>query len=374
MKPLNSQTMLHLLGACLMTFSLVACASQESLAGAGEACSTSSDCDGALRCKTKVCMTPEDAAWAGLDKFSFFVASQAAMVKLSGHKYGFGGDLRFGETGPGAGLRGADKICQTIAETSMPGSSVKQWRAFLSVKADENGKQVDAIDRIGEGPWYDRVGRVVALKKADLVTTWHRIPTADPAIADDLPNEWGIPNHQPDPNLPPVENHHTLTGTSRFGKLYPDLGIYNPAVQAECIKTKKDSPETYVALLVKEGFDEDYAKKEMVETNEFCAWWARTWHAYNLGEKSDYRSSTCNDWTTSDGDPANGLPRIGMSWPRAEDAKQRFIGHWINVGRSPGCGRGGQAFDVNWDAGHASVGARGGYGGIYCFAVQEVKQ
>src|SRR5690242_11683854 len=51
-----------------------------------------------------------------LDKFSFFVTSLAAMQALSGSQAGFGGDLRYGETGPGAGLRGADKICAAIAE------------------------------------------------------------------------------------------------------------------------------------------------------------------------------------------------------------------------------------------------------------------
>ena len=60
--------------------------------------------------------------------FSFFVTSLAAMQELSGSPDGFGGDLRFGETGPGAGLRGADKICRAIAEKSMPGAAAKQWR------------------------------------------------------------------------------------------------------------------------------------------------------------------------------------------------------------------------------------------------------
>ena len=86
-----------------------------------------------------------------LPHFSFFVTSLKAVQDLSGSEDGFGGDLRFGETGPGAGLRGADKICATIAERSMPGSSAKQWRAFLSVTADENGQPLNAIDRIGEG-------------------------------------------------------------------------------------------------------------------------------------------------------------------------------------------------------------------------------
>jgi hypothetical protein len=101
---------------------------------------------------------------------------------------------------------------------SMPGASTKQWRAFLSVSADENGQPVNAIDRIGNGPWYDRLGRLLAPTKADLLHT--RPENGDPAIRDDLPNEEGIPNHQPDPNQPPVDNHHMLTGTDEQGRLY----------------------------------------------------------------------------------------------------------------------------------------------------------
>lgn len=155
---------------------------------------------------------------AALEKFSFFVTSLKAMQKLSNNQLGFGGDLRFGETGPGAGLRGADKICNAVAEMSMPGSSAKQWRAFLSVSAGEDGKQVNAIDRIGEGPWYDRLGRVVANTKADLLHD--RPASADPAIKDDLPNENGIPNMQPDPTKPPEDNHHTITGSTTMGTLF----------------------------------------------------------------------------------------------------------------------------------------------------------
>ena len=153
-----------------------------------------------------------------LEPFSFFVTSLKAMQELSDDPLGFGGDLRFGEVGPGAGLRGADKICAAIAESSMPGSSVKEWRAFLSVTADAEGKQVNAIDRIGEGPWYDRLGRLVAMTRADLV---HDRPLgADPAIVNDLPNEWGIPNRRPDPNLPEEDNHHMLTGSTMQGTLF----------------------------------------------------------------------------------------------------------------------------------------------------------
>lgn len=154
---------------------------------------------------------------ASLDKFSFFVTSLKALQELSGSALGFGGDLRFGESGPGAGLRGADNICSAIAEMSMPGSSQKQWRAFLSISKDEKGMQVNAIDRIGEGPWYDRLGRVVSNNKADLLND--RPASADPQIIDDLPNENGIPNKRPDPNLPEEDNHHMLTGSNKQGML-----------------------------------------------------------------------------------------------------------------------------------------------------------
>jgi hypothetical protein len=43
---------------------------------------------------------------------------------------------------------------------------------------------------------------------------------ADPAIINDLPNEDGIPNQQPDPSQSPVNNHHVLTGSDTSGKLY----------------------------------------------------------------------------------------------------------------------------------------------------------
>lgn len=153
-----------------------------------------------------------------LPHFSFFVTSLKALQELSGSQNGFGGDFRFGKTGPGAGLRGADSICSCIAERSMAGSSVKQWRAFLSVAADANGKQVNAINRIGNGPWYDRQGRVLGLTRADLLNT--RPANADPAIANDLPNEDGVPNHRPDPTQPQVDNHHFVTGSTTTGTLY----------------------------------------------------------------------------------------------------------------------------------------------------------
>jgi hypothetical protein len=159
--------------------------------------------------------TPVDAATGSLPKFSFFVTSLNAMRALSKSQNGFGGDLRYGQAD---GLSGADKICTEIAESSMPGSGAKQWRAFLSVTKGPSGTAVNAADRIGPGPWYDRLGRVVGTTLASILQD--RPAGADAAIKEDLPNESGTPNHRPDPTQPEADNHHVLTGSDAKGVLY----------------------------------------------------------------------------------------------------------------------------------------------------------
>jgi hypothetical protein len=163
------------------------------------------------------CVSASPKAPSG-EKFSFFVTSYAALQRLSGSQDGFGGDLRFGETGPGAGLRGADRICAAIAETSMPGAGTKPWRAFLSASDDGAGHPVNAIDRIGQGPWYDRLGRLFGNTVAEIQAA--RPAAADSAIQNDFPNEEGTPNHQPDPTQGAVDNHDMLTGSDESGHFY----------------------------------------------------------------------------------------------------------------------------------------------------------
>jgi len=150
-----------------------------------------------------------------LPRFSFFVTSLASLRKLSGNDKGFGGDLRFGKSD---GLSGADEICRQVAEMGMPGAGQKTWRAFLSVTAGPAGTPVNAIDRVGEGPWYDRMGRLVAMTKADLAQNRPRGAAAP--IINDLPNENGLPNGYPVPGQPRVDNHHTLTGSKGDGTLF----------------------------------------------------------------------------------------------------------------------------------------------------------
>jgi hypothetical protein len=228
----------------------------------------------------------------GGSNFSFFVTSLPAMRRVSGSQNGFGGDLRFGEA---TGLAGADKICRTIAETALPGSGAKTWRAFLSASTGApGGGPVHAIDRVGEGPWYDRMGRLFAMNKAGLIAGPR--PMGSPQVVNDFPNEDGIPNKQG------TDNHDTLTGSNRMGR---------------------------------------YAGTD---------------------------AATCKDWTSSV--PTDGRPQIGHSWPRSM-SNLSFGGQWIADHTAPGCGAGVNTSTSMGGSFGRTVGASGGYGGIYCFAVNE---
>jgi hypothetical protein len=256
-----------------------------------------------------------------LEKFSFFLTSLASIRKVSNSDEGFGGDLTFGETGEGAGLRGADKICKAVAELGMPGAGAKDWRAFLSTTAGgPNGGPVHARSRVGNGPWYDAAGRLVAMTLVDL-TTGNRPVGADPAIRDDLPNEFGIPNHSADApgctgNQCP-DNHQVLTGTNCVGDLYTGggIGAGQNEITADCTNvTPPNNPP-----------DPAY---------------------------------TCNDWTSKE--PA-GKPWCGHSWPRNGSGLS-----WMSAARDGGCA---PCVKIEEGGGVSSacVGSAGGYGGFYCF-------
>jgi hypothetical protein len=240
-----------------------------------------------------------DAAASELPKFSFFVTSLSAMRSLAQSPDGFGGDLRFGEQGEGAGLRGADKICATIAETSMPGSAAKQWRAFLSTTT------VHARTRIGSGPWYDRMGRLIAQNLTDLLQD--RPAGAEAVIRDDLPNELGVPNHAGSAENGNDDNHDTVTATNASG---------------------------------------DY------DGSNTCA---------------DWTSTTAMSSDTGGGGVLGGLfgmsgPTVGHSWPAFSGTS------WIAAHAAPGCSPSVGLVETGAGFG-AGIGNGGGYGGIYCFAL-----
>jgi hypothetical protein len=65
------------------------------------------------------------------------------------------------------GLAGADKHCDTLATAA--GVTGKKWVAYLSADMGPGGQPVHAKDRVAAGgPWYDSMGRLIAMNAADL--------------------------------------------------------------------------------------------------------------------------------------------------------------------------------------------------------------
>ncbi|HZX31992.1 MAG TPA: lectin [Rhodocyclaceae bacterium] len=64
------------------------------------------------------------------------------------------------------GLAGADAHCDKLAKAA--GSTGKTWRAYLSTQAADGKPAVNARDRIGQGPWQNIRGVVVAKDVAHL--------------------------------------------------------------------------------------------------------------------------------------------------------------------------------------------------------------
>jgi hypothetical protein len=67
--------------------------------------------------------------------------------------------------GPGngadlGGLEGADQYCQQLAEAV--GAGGRTWRAYLSTQAAGGEPAINARDRIGQGPWQNALGVVIA--------------------------------------------------------------------------------------------------------------------------------------------------------------------------------------------------------------------
>ena len=78
---------------------------------------------------------------------------------------GKGGDL--------GGLAGADAHCQQLSQAA--GAGGKTWRAYLSTNQANPGGAVNARDRIGNGPWQNAKGVVIATSVADLHSATNKI-------------------------------------------------------------------------------------------------------------------------------------------------------------------------------------------------------
>ena len=123
---------------------------------------------------------------------SFFVTSAGS---------GKGADL--------GGLAGADQRCQQLAQAA--GSTGKTWHAYLSTQAANGQPAINARDRIGNGPWQNAKGAVIA-KSVDELHGANNL-TKQTALSEkgsptkgrgDSPNE-----------------HDALTGSTMDGRAFP---------------------------------------------------------------------------------------------------------------------------------------------------------
>lgn len=257
--------------------------------------------------------------------FSFFVASRARMFalaqKFNGSTKGWGGDLRYGTND---GLTGADKICTEVAKAAMP-SNCRTWKAFLSTST------VNAISRVGNGPWYDRLNRLIARDTTQLIALRPGGITVA-SILNNLPNEDGTPHHNEEPGCTDLnqcaDNHDVLTGSDSDGK---------------------------------------------VCTSTTCAGFGGGMGG-GFGGGTTITDYTCQGWTL--GTSTAGIaPRVGHTWPTAGSFGGPDTGvqdDWISQLTESGCAPG---FNLVQNSapqanGLGTVGDGGGYGAIYCLASQ----
>ena len=119
--------------------------------------------------------------------------------------------------GPGdganlGGLQGADRHCQQLAQGAGAGS--RTWRAYLSAAGAAGQPPVNARDRIGNGPWYNAKGALIAWNVADLHGDVHR-------DRNSINKEFALDEKgQPVKGRGDTPNQHDiLTGSDSHGRL-----------------------------------------------------------------------------------------------------------------------------------------------------------
>jgi hypothetical protein len=108
------------------------------------------------------------------------------------------------------GLAGADAHCEALA--SAVGRGDATWRAYLSAAAAPGQRPVNARDRIGDGPWYNAKGVLIAANVDDLHEDRNNIrkPTALNEKGEEVNGVGSTPN-----------THDMLTGSDSEGRLVP---------------------------------------------------------------------------------------------------------------------------------------------------------
>ena len=115
-----------------------------------------------------------------------------------------------GKGGELAEIAGADAHCQALAQAA--GAGNKTWRAYLSTNARGGANAVNARDRIGNGPWQNAKGAVIATSVADLHSDNTKMGKAN--ALDEMGRPIKVRGDSP-------VMHDILTGSDKDGRAFP---------------------------------------------------------------------------------------------------------------------------------------------------------
>lgn len=135
------------------------------------------------------------------------------------------------------GLAGADAICQKLA--TAVGASDHTWRAYLSTHGTTRQAAVNARDRIGNGPWHNAKGVMIAASLADLHGDIQR--DSNLIYRETALTEKGeIVNGRVRPEGENNE-HDMLTGSDSHGRAFPP-GLASNGDDRTCNNWTYDGP------------------------------------------------------------------------------------------------------------------------------------
>ena len=194
--------------------------------------------------------------------FMLVLSAIISSVALSQHGMPGGTPMTFfvtsetiGNGGNLGGLEGADAHCQKLATDV--GAGDQTWRAYLSTQARPGKVAINARDRIGNGPWHNYDGVMIAssvahlhgdtLELARMGNNLHKQSglTEKGAIVpglydylDPRDNDWEYVK-----NTPYSNRHEVLTGSQ------PDGRAYSPDIDYTCDNwTSNEDPDTELGV------------------------------------------------------------------------------------------------------------------------------
>jgi hypothetical protein len=167
--------------------------------------------------------------------FGSYFSSLAHQVRAQQHSMSFFvTSVNIGKGGDLGGLAGADAHCQVLATAAGAGNHT--WHAYMSTQARGDQPAINARDRIGQGPWYNAKGDMIAHDLADLhgdtlelarlgnnitkLTALTEKGEIVPGLNDNPDPQdraWAYASQHPNSN-----RHEMLTGSQTDGRAYTD--------------------------------------------------------------------------------------------------------------------------------------------------------